>query len=770
MNIYDNLDFNAVLDNVAAEATAGVTAKAVRQLLPSTDISVVKKLLTQTGNAISILASYKPDLAFYDIAEYVAKAKVGAVLSPAEFLRIKSNIRAMRSLKSCVTAVDDCDALKDIVLPVRICDELEYNIMQAVENDTDLKDGASEKLHSLRRAISRANARLKEQLDSFTRQSEISKYLQDNIVTIRGGRYVLPVRSECRSNIKGLLHDVSSTGATVFIEPFAVVEANNEIITLKTAEFNEVERILSELSKKTVAFSGELLSSQNALIQCGVIFAKAEYAKKIDAYRPILDIDGNISLLSARHPLIASADVVPIDIVFDKKRVLLISGPNTGGKTVALKTVGLFALMTACGMFIPASEGSTIGVFDDIFCDIGDSQSISQSLSTFSAHISNLKYITDRMNDKSLVLLDEVGDGTDPEEGAAIAVAIIKELINKRSTAVVTTHFNSVKEFALAASDISNASMQFDNINFRPTYKVLQGVSGSSYAIEIAEKLGLGRNIIENARNSLGREKQAFDSVMHEVEKLRNAALQDREEYEKLLASAKEAEQSASKLKTEYEAKLSEISENARAIIKRRADEFTERAEGLIEEIKAQLKAADEVALFNARKIVKRIGEDIPSEQVKPKISTAPLSPAQLASGMEVFITGLNKRGTVVGVCGNKATVAIGSIKTDVPIESLAFIDAAKEKPRDIVQSRRREPENKEIILLGKTVDEATAELDILLSDIASGSVLRIVHGKGTGALGKGIQAYLKRHRRIKAFRYGRYGEGDSGVTIAEVK
>lgn len=771
MDAHFSLEFDKILSNIASLASAEPVKTCILGTTPTADIEVAQRSLTRTGDAITVLASHRPDLYFYEINTIIAKAKVGATLSPKEFLEIYTNIRALRSLKSCVENTDGCDSLKDITAYARTCDELEHDIDVSIENETDIKDSASEKLYSIRKSIVRAGAALKSKLDSYTRQNEVSKYLRDNIVTMRGGRYVLPVRSDCRGYVKGLVHDVSATGATVFIEPFAIVEANNEIITLQNAEHNEIERILAELSKKVVSFADELTVGQEVLTECGVIFAKAEYAKQQNAYRPVLNDDGKIELRGARHPLIDKFSVVPIDLSMNGKRVLVISGPNTGGKTVALKIVGLFAYMSASGIFLPAFDGSEMSIFDKIYCDIGDSQSIAQSLSTFSAHITNLAEITDTMNARSLVLLDEVGDGTDPDEGAALAVAVIKKLLSTRTAAVVTTHFNSVKEFALGCDEVANACMQFDNVNFKPTYKVLQGVSGSSYALEIAERLGLSSEIISTARAALSGEKIAFDTIIKQAEKMRNETLTEKQRYEKLCAQAAENEQRSEKLKTEYEAKLAEIKENSRAMIKRQAAEYTERAEQIIEQIKENIRFADEAALFRARKQAKQLERDVPNEEVKPSAATRPAKADDLTVGTSVFVSGLEKFGTIASLPrGNKVSVAIGSIKTDVPVSSVSLIvEERRTEPRKI-ERQAREPENREIMLLGKTVDEATQEIDVLLSDIAPRSTVRLVHGKGTGALGKGIQAYLRHHKRVKSFRYGRYGEGDTGVTIVEIK
>lgn len=769
--IYKSLEFDIILEKMAALTPSACVADVIRKTEPSRDAAYVNKLLTQTGDALTVLASHRPIAAFDDISSIAEKATVGAVLQPADLLSVKNSIYALRLLKSCVESANDCDSLKDITAWVRSCDDLEREIDNAIESETVIKDSASDKLYSLRRSIARANAKLRERLDGFTRQNDISKYLQDNIVTLRGGRYVVPVRSECRSSVKGLVHDVSATGATVFIEPFAIVEANNEIITLQTEEQLEIERILSALSRAVAQNASALSEGQRVLIECGVIFAKAEYAKKTDSYRPKLCDSGNIDLKGARHPLIPPDSVVPVDITLDNKRVLLISGPNTGGKTVALKTVGLFSLMAASGMFLPTNDGSAVCVFDDIYCDIGDSQSIAQSLSTFSAHMTNISDITAKINDKSLVLLDEAGDGTDPDEGAALAVAIIKKILRSGATAVITTHFNAVKEFAVGCNDIANACMQFDAENFRPTYKLLHGASGSSYALEIAEKLGLDSQIIADARAALSEEKVAFDKILRDTELLRNAALNDRQECERLRAAANADAQTAQRLKTEFEKKLNDINENARTMVKRSADEYADYAQEIIDEMKEILKAADEAALFEARRTAKRLYDKVPDSVQKPVKATRHVEPSALTDGTKVYVSGLEKEGVIVGsLRGNKAIVAIGSIKTEMPISSLTVIEEKRTHTHASIARDTREPQNVEIMLLGKTVDEATEQIDRVLSDLPPHSTLRIVHGKGTGALGKGVQNYLRKQSKIKTFRYGRYGEGDTGVTIAELK
>lgn len=771
-NDLNKLEFDIVLKHVSELADSDVVASEILNITPTNDIKLANKLLTQTSDALYLLASHKPSFGFDDISKILAKARVGAILHPSELLSVRQSIISLQSIKACLANTDGCDSLKDIVDVIHSCDELANSIDNVVESDSDLKDTASEKLYHIRQAIMRANSKLKERLDALSRQSDISKYLQDNIVTIRDGRYVVPVRAEYRSSVKGLIHDVSSTGATVFIEPFAVVEANNELKTLKTEENIEIEKILIEMSSLVLHNADRLMEGQRVLTECGIIFAKAEYAKRHDAYMPILNDCGKIKLKNARHPLISSDTIVPVNIELTDKRVLLISGPNTGGKTVALKTVGLFSLMASSGMFLPANDGSEISVFDNIYCDIGDAQSISQSLSTFSAHAKNLARITTSMTERSLALLDEVGDGTDPDEGAALAIAIIKRIINENTVAVITTHFNAVKEFALESDKIENACMQFDNVSLKPTYRLILGASGSSYALEIAEKCGLSSEIIADARSALSTEKIAFDKVLREAESMKNKATEELFNIEKLKEKMQEDEKVIDKIKKEYEFKLSEIKEKSRIMIKRAAAEYSDMAEEIIEQMKENLKQSNEAALFDARRAAAKLSKNIPSEHKKPKKSNKPPKLNELNNGVKVFVFGLDKEGIIVGKPRkDSVTVAIGQMKMDVAISSLSIVQEDKKSSKqDTYVAENREPVNTELMLLGSTVSEAIESIDRLISDLPPHSIIRIVHGKGTGILGKGIQAHLKKCQRIKNFRYGGYGEGDLGVTIAEIK
>lgn len=771
-NDLNKLEFDIVLKNVSELADSDVVASEILNITPTNDIKLANKLLTQTSDALYLLASHKPSFRFDDISKILAKARVGAILHPSELLSVRQSIISLQSIKVCLANTDGCDSLKDIVDVIHSCDELANSIDNVVESDSDLKDTASEKLYHIRQAIVRANSKLKERLDALSRQSDISKYLQNNIVTIRDGRYVVPVRAEYRSSVKGLIHDVSSTGATVFIEPFAVVEANNELKTLKTEENIEIEKILIEMSSLVLHNADRLMEGQIVLTECGIIFAKAEYAKRNDAYMPILNDCGKIKLKNARHPLISSDTIVPVNIELTDKRVLLISGPNTGGKTVALKTVGLFSLMASSGMFLPANDESEISVFDNIYCDIGDAQSISQSLSTFSAHAKNLARITTSMTERSLALLDEVGDGTDPDEGAALAIAIIKRIINENTVAVITTHFNAVKEFALESDKIENACMQFDNVSLKPTYRLILGASGSSYALEIAEKCGLSSEIIADARSALSTEKIAFDKVLREAESMKNKATEELFNIEKLKEKMQEDEKVIDKIKKEYEFKLSEIKEKSRIMIKRAAAEYSDMAEEIIEQMKENLKQSNEAALFDARRAAAKLSKNIPSEHKKPKKSNKPPKLNELNNGVKVFVFGLDKEGIIVGKPRkDSVTVAIGQMKMDVAISSLSIVQEDKKSlKQDTYVAENREPVNTELMLLGSTVSEAIESIDRLISDLPPHSIIRIVHGKGTGILGKGIQAHLKKCQRIKNFRYGGYGEGDLGVTIAEIK
>ncbi len=780
------LEFNEIRERLSRHAVSARAKKEILALTPSHDYAEANRNLALTNEAYIVKYKYlaSPVSEFDDISEILDKAKAGAVLRPGELLKTATVLRCARILKNDISALgDDVAGLKELVGPILLDRNLETQIGDAVASENELKEDASEKLRELRRKIHGANAKLKEKLSSYTRNNNVSKYLQDNLVTVRTGRFVLPVKSECRSMVPGLIHDQSSSGSTVFIEPFPVVELNNELRYLQMEEQREIERILAQLSEY-VAQSYELLFfALNRCTELDIIFAKCAYSVSFNGTMPALNKNGVISLKNARHPLIAPEKVVPVSVEAGKDYdMLVITGPNTGGKTVCLKTVGLCCLMAYSGIMLPCEKESEIAVFDDIFCDLGDEQSIEQSLSTFSAHIVNIVEITNSVTPKSLVLLDELGSGTDPAEGAALSVGIIKYLELIGCKGIVTTHFNELKEYALLSKKLMNACMQFDEKTLKPTYKLMVGIPGVSNALKIAGTLGLNDYILNQAKDSITEEQARFETVLRQAQYTKMQVENEKEalktERENLNAERAQLETARKKI----EEKQERIQNNAKAETNRIIGNMVAKASELIEELKETIKTADEEALRKARSIrsalenVKRESD----EKIRPAYQA--FSDAKAKVGQAVVVKSLDSDGVLLALADKKGLykVRVGNLQVAVKADDLAQPIASdtkqteKEKKqrlvkREVIQSPA-EPSSIELKLLGLTVSEAIEQLEPVIISAQSGSIMRIVHGKGTGALGKGIQAYLKTRSEIASYRYGRYGEGDTGVTIAEIK
>ena len=781
------LEFDQIRMSVAAHAISERGKQAALSLMPDTDFADVQRNLALTQEAYTVKQKYllSPLSEFDDISELADKARAGAVLRPGELLKVARLLRCARIAKTEISGLgDDVPLLKEIVNLIVVDRSLETQIGEAVASENELRDDASDKLRDLRRKIHGANAKLKEKLAGYTRSSNISKYLQDNLVTVRMGRFVLPVKSECRSMVPGLIHDQSSSGSTVFIEPFAVVELNNELRYLQMEEQRETERILAALSE-CVANRYDIL--QFALIQCtllDVVFAKCAYSVAIRGTMPKLVKSGELSLQYARHPLLDPAKAVPVSVQTGKEyNMLVITGPNTGGKTVCLKTVGLCCLMAYCGIMIPCEKDSTVSVYDDIYCDLGDEQSIEQSLSTFSAHIVNLVKITDSVSPHSLVLLDELGSGTDPVEGAALSVGIIKYLETVGCKGIVTTHFNALKEYALLSDKLENACMQFDEQTLKPTYKLMMGIPGTSNALQIAGTLGLNAYIIEQAKASISQEQSRFETVLRQAQYIKAQAENEKETLAQERAQLDAERTALESARKKVEEKQERLQNNAKAETARLIAGMVAKADDLIDELKETLQEQSEDALRKARTLRAKL-QDVQRESEETIRPTYADFIAEKASvGQKVMVRSLDAEGQLQALADKKGMyrVRVGQLQMSVKAEDLAMPVAVCQK-RAAAPSPRKpsapvrpaeasaEPATVEIMLLGKTVSEAIEILDPYLLTAASGSVLRIVHGKGTGALGKGIQAYLKTCPSVASYRYGRYGEGDTGVTIAEIK
>ncbi len=777
-----SLEFNEILNILAGFAVSASTKNAILQMCPSYEYDEVNKLLQTVNEAYITKTKYNlsPIVGFDDITEICIKAQKGATLNMSELLSVARLIRSARILQKEISSTgDEIVLLKNLTSPMFIDVELEKAIGDSIIGESEMRDEASDKLYSIRKKIKQADAKLKERLLSYTRASNISKYLQDNLVTVRNGRFVLPVKSECRSSVPGLIHDQSSTGSTVFVEPFPVVELNNEIVSLKSEERAEIDRILGVLSEMVEASAKQLLYCQNICTLSDIVYAKYAFMIKYSAVIPSLNKKGYVNLIDARHPLIASDKVVPVSLSFGKDyKLLLITGPNTGGKTVSLKTVGLFCLMTYCGIPIPCKQGSEIAVYDGVYCDIGDEQSILSSLSTFSSHIVNIKNITEKITGNSLVLLDEVGGGTDPSEGAALAVGIIKYLGLMGTRGILTTHYGELKEYAMLSDNIMNACMQFDEDTLSPTYKLILGLPGVSNALKIAENLGISDYILREAKNSLDNEKVQFENVLSNAEKVKSDALKEHEHYSALCAEVEKERNLFIADRAALKIKLEKINDNARLEIKRIVTNNVERAEEIIDEMKELAKKADSQAIFEARKKMKEL-QDLQyfAEKEQPLSVGKPLKADDAKVGVKVIFRNIGTVGEIKSLPDKKGMLEVLSgsavIRTDIKELSLAESESPRKKseikaPRKNVTESA--PSINEIKVIGMTVSEAIEVIfPYIMSGISKNIILKIVHGKGTGALGKGIQQFLKKQKEVKSVRYGRYGEGDTGVTFAEI-
>lgn len=776
------LEFDEIRARLAKFAVSSRAKDEISRMLPLCEYKEVERNLRLTDEAY--IAKYKysanPISEFDDVSEILDKAKAGAVLRPGELLKAANIMRCARIAKSELSELgDDVSELKSLIAALIPDRNFEKQIGDAVASENELKDDASEKLRDLRRKIHSANAKLKEKLASYTRNGNLSKYLQDNIVTVRLGRFVLPVKSECRSMVPGLIHDQSGSGSTVFIEPFAVVELNNELKYLQMEEQLEIERILSELSLLVAERSDMLEFALDRCTVLDVVFAKCAYSVSINGTMPVLDNGKKLSLKNARHPLIDPHKVVPVSVeVGEQYDILVITGPNTGGKTVCLKTVGLCCLMAYSGIWIPCDKNSVVSVYDNIFCDLGDEQSIEQSLSTFSAHIVNVVKITDGISPRSLVLLDELGSGTDPVEGAALSIGILKYFEIVGCKGIVTTHFNELKEYALVSEKLMNACMQFDEETLKPTYKLMVGVPGVSNALKIAGTLGLNEYILDKAKESISNEQIRFETVLRQAQYAKMQAEKQKEEIEAEKRMLEEERMRIEAARKKIEEKQERIQNNAKAETARLISNMVAKASELLDELKDTVKEADEEALRKARQLFSKLEgvKNENEERLNPEYADFVAATAKV--GQKVIVRSLGGEGVLLSLADKKGLyrVRAGNMQISVKADDLAQPFAArqeskpKEKVKRVVLSAPAEPSAVEIKLLGMTVAEAIEAIEPLILSSSSGTVIRIVHGKGTGALGKGIQAYLKTRSDIASFRYGRYGEGDTGVTLAEIK
>lgn len=707
------------------------------------------------------------------------RANKGSTLSTGELLKCARLLRSGRILASSVA---DSNAaaplLKQETSGIYVDQYLENEIREKIPSEDVVSDNASERLWGLRKNIKRLNEQIREKLLSFIRNGN-NKYLQENIVTMRGDRYVLPVKSEYKSQIGGFVHDQSSTGSTVFIEPTAVLELNNALRTATFEEQAEVERILADLSQKVGVIATKLTHNNQIIVDVDSFYGRAIYAYKTKAVRPKLNREGITKIVNGRHPLIAKGKVVPVSLSFGKDyNYLLVTGPNTGGKTVAMKMTGLFSLMAAAGIFVTASEGSEISFFDDVFCDVGDEQSIEESLSTFSSRMKNIIRLTERVNSRSLVLIDEIGSGTDPDEGGAIARAVIEYLLEKGSFGIITTHYSSLKEYAYSDGRILNASMDFDPQTFAPLYRLNLGTPGSSNAIEISKSLGLSDRIIDRAYSLLDGEKLSFEKVIREAEKSRQEAENLKREIELIKKEQVEKLDAIDAERKKLDEEKEKFYQKAKSESRRIVNEKLEEADEIIDEIKilfdkAELDSGD---LIKARTLRNKLEDKkYALEDVEERITNyKPVDPQTLKSGDKVYHKPTETLCSVgqINLKKKECEVFMGSLRINAKISDLFFVSKATAPKTSVSLKREAATPTTEINVIGQTVVEAIPEVEAFLDQAVVNNLeeVKIIHGKGLKILSTAIHEYLKKNKSVVSYRFGKYGEGERGVTFVKLK
>lgn len=782
--ILETLEYDKITAMLETHARCQIGKERARKLEPLTELAELNAELDLTSEAEAVLfrLGQSPIDEFPDTRDTLKRIKAVSALSMRELLDIASCLRAIRIAKSALTKESDQMRLAAMAVNLPSYKFIEDELNRCILNEDEMFDGASPALSRIRRELRVANEKVREKLNSMIRSSTYQQYLQDPIITMRNGRFVIPVKQEYRKQIPGLIHDQSGSGQTLFIEPAAVVELGNTFKKLLAQERDEIERILSELTSMVAPYGEDIY---NALILLGEIdlrFAKAQLARDMNAVRPEMNDELRIRIVRGRHPLLDKAKAVPIDIWLGEDfKTLIITGPNTGGKTVTLKTVGLFTLMAQAGMFVPADVGTRLGVFKNVYADIGDEQSIEQSLSTFSSHMTRLVGILKNADDKSLVFLDELGAGTDPIEGAALAMSILETLYGRRSTTLATTHYSEIKAFALARDGMENASMEFDIDKLCPTYRLFIGIPGKSNAFEISKRLGLDDDVINRAKQFLKGEDVRFEDVISGAESQRRIAEQERKlaeqaraELDALRAEVEKEKKKLEETKKGYQAKARE---DARRVV---ADTKRE-----MERLIVQIRSMKSINQSEADRVIQASRDAVREREnalVEPekKVVDMSVAPKSVNPGDEVRIVSLeNKKATVLKKPDAKGDVLVqaGIMKIAVRLDDLRLLnEPAKKGPQTDAAAGKVTLGDKSVGLSidvrGKLVDEAIIEVDRYLENAAMNGLneVMIIHGKGTGALRAGIQSYLKTHRLVESFRQGAYGEGDAGVTAVTIK
>lgn len=783
---YKTLELDKILEKLAGQTSIDDARDMALKLEPQFDLKKVQLLLKQTDDAVVLSGKYgAPSFGgATNCANQLRRAQAGGCLTARELLAVAQTLRIIRTVKEWHSKFSSVESSLDGYFSGLVSNKfLEEKITSAIISEDEISDKASTALSDIRRKIRTASSKAREVLDKIIHSSSYIKYLQDTIVTQRDGRYVVPVRSECRNNVPGLVHDTSSSGATVFIEPMGVVQANNDIKMLKAKEEEEIERILFELSANAGDFADSIIRSYQNLANLNLVFAKANLAYSMKATMPVMNDRGIVDIKQARHPLINKDKVVPVDITLGKSfDTLVITGPNTGGKTVTLKTLGLLSLMAMCGLLVPCADNSELSVFRRVLVDIGDEQSIEQSLSTFSAHMTNIIQIIKLANAGSLCLIDELGAGTDPVEGAALAIAILEKLRTRHAKIASTTHYAELKEFALRADGVENGCCEFDVATLKPTYRLLIGVPGKSNAFAISKRLGMESEIVERAQELVSSESRQFEDVVEKLEKRRQSLEKQLENANRLTAKAntekQKAENEIKKAKEHAEREIERAKQEAQRIVSRTRAQ----AEALVEELEKARKEKEMSA--DARSKLKRDIDKMEAHADPIKLKNTANEeyklPRPLKVGDNVLIYDIDKNATVLAPPNKEGLVLVqaGIIKTRVDIKNLRLLKSQNKPTVSKFSDRRNVPSRMdvrpetEVDVRGETAFDAISIVDKAIDNAVLSGVgkMTIIHGKGTGVLRREINQFLKSHKAVKSQRLGVFGEGEDGVTIVELK
>ncbi|WP_316570907.1 endonuclease MutS2 [Neobacillus sp. YIM B06451] len=777
------LEFFKVREQLMGHASSPLGRDKISRLVPSSDFEEVQRLQEETDEAATALRlkGNVPLSGIHDIRAHIKRVEIGGTLSPAELVQIASTISASRQIKRFIEYLHEDNTnvphLLDYTNRIIPLAELEQAIKIAIDESGEVLDTASDTLRALRQQLRSNESRVREKLESMIRSSNAQKMLSDAIITIRNDRFVIPVKQEYRGHYGGIIHDQSSSGQTLFIEPQSIVQLNNQVQEIRVKEQLEIERILSELSAKAAEYSAELRVISDVLGELDFIFAKARYGRTIKGSKPTMNNEGRIALYKARHPLIPMDEVVPNDIMLGKEfTTIVITGPNTGGKTVTLKTVGLCTLMAQSGLQIPALDGSELAVFNAVYADIGDEQSIEQSLSTFSSHMVNIVDILNNADYNSFVLFDELGAGTDPQEGAALAISILDEVYKRGARVIATTHYPELKAYGYNREGVMNASVEFDIETLSPTYRLLLGVPGRSNAFEISRRLGLDERVIANAKSQVSEDSSQIDNMISKLESSRRDA-------ENELAEAHELRKQAEKLHADLQKQVIEFYEQRDAMMEKAAEKagkLVEKAAEEAEEIIGDLRRMrleknaeiKEHELIEARQ---RLAGAAPKVKKTEKPGAKKAVQHSFSPGDEVKVITFDQKGTLLEkTSDNEWNVQIGILKMKVAEKDLEYINTPKQKevkPMAIVRGRDAHVPL-ELDLRGERYEDALFKVEKYIDDalLAGYPRVSIIHGKGTGALRQGVQEYLRNHRSVKKIRFGDAGEGGTGVTIAEFK